>query len=237
MEQISIIIPFYNCKYVDQAIQSALNQTYPDKEIIVVNDGSTKFLNKLNKFLDKIRYVEKDHGGTASALNLGIQKARGDYITWLSSDDVYKREKLASQVKFMKEKEAAISYSPYFRIDHTNKLVNGNIEGQYYYDTPMEFFRHLKRNCFINGSTIMIKKELFAKIGLFDEKLVYAQDYDFWLRAAKHYKVHYHPEPNVYYRIHDDMGSIQHRASLLKEYIQVKRIHRNVVLSKMSGLK
>ncbi|WP_394514565.1 glycosyltransferase family A protein [Priestia aryabhattai] len=89
MTKVSIIIPFYNCSYIDQAIQSALNQTYQDIEIIVVNDGSSKFNEKITPYLDRILYIEKENGGTASALNLGIKNATGEYFAWLSSDDIF----------------------------------------------------------------------------------------------------------------------------------------------------
>lgn len=102
MEKVSIIIPFYNCQYVEKAIESALNQTYQNIEVIVVDDGSTKYIERITPYLDSIHYIQKKNGGTASALNTGIRYATGEYFAWLSSDDLFKPDKISKQLKFMK---------------------------------------------------------------------------------------------------------------------------------------
>ncbi|MGA5688825.1 glycosyltransferase family A protein [Cytobacillus pseudoceanisediminis] len=86
---VSIIIPFYNCKYVQRAIYSALKQTYRNIEVIVVNDGSTAHLPMIKPLKDNIIYIRKKNGGIASALNEGIRNSTGEYIVWLSSDDLF----------------------------------------------------------------------------------------------------------------------------------------------------
>ncbi|MGO4274414.1 glycosyltransferase family 2 protein, partial [Paenibacillus sp. TAF58] len=77
--KVSIIIPFYNCPYIDQAIASAIGQTYANVEIIVVDDGSTIHADKIGPFKDRVYYLGKANGGTASALNHGIRYASGEY--------------------------------------------------------------------------------------------------------------------------------------------------------------
>src|SRR6185437_2092788 len=88
--KVSIIIPVYNTeKYLDECIQSALNQTYHDIEIIAVNDGSKdNSLNILEQYSDKIKIISKSNGGTASALNVGIKNMNGQWFKWLSADDL-----------------------------------------------------------------------------------------------------------------------------------------------------
>src|SRR5689334_17046366 len=98
---VTIVIPFYNCAYIDQAVQSALNQTYKPLEIIVVDDGSTRHADRLTPYLPYISYMGKANGGTATALNHGIRNASGEYIAWLSSDDLFYPDKIAHQVAFM----------------------------------------------------------------------------------------------------------------------------------------
>lgn len=227
MEKISIIIPFYNCQFIQEAIESALNQTYPNKEIIVVNDGSTKYVNRLKKYIDQIIYIEKNNGGTASALNRGILHATGDYISWLSSDDVYQTEKTMKQLKFMKEHAAFISYSSFIKVDLNTKPITGFIDGRFYFKDWTTFKQNLKKTSFINGSTIMIKKDIFKTVGMFNESIKYAHDYDLWLRISKKYPFHYIDEPLLFYRIHSEMGTIKHRKLLLKEFSKVKRKYRN----------
>lgn len=80
MSKVSIIVPFYNCPYINQALDSLVNQTYSNIEIIVVNDGSTQFSEGIIPYLDKIKYIQKENGGTTSALNTGIKHATGDYF-------------------------------------------------------------------------------------------------------------------------------------------------------------
>lgn len=106
MSKVSIVVPFFNCSYIDHALDSLTKQTYTNIEIIVVNDGSTKHTDKILPYLDKIIYIIKENGGTASALNVGIQQATGDYICWLSSDDIYDHHKIAIQLESMKTHNA-----------------------------------------------------------------------------------------------------------------------------------
>lgn len=205
MTKVSIVIPFYNCSYIDQAIESALNQTYPNIEVIVVNDGSNKFTEKITPYLGRIRYFEKKNGGTASALNLGIRNATGDYFAWLSSDDLFDKDKVSKQIAFMKEKNGYFSYTNYSLIDSNSNILHA--AAAVYYPNKIDFLRHFQNGNNINGSTVMIKKELFNALGLFNEELKFTQDYDFWLRAVQHYEFYYLNEPLVKYRVHDEMGT------------------------------
>ena len=107
--KVSIIIPVYNgSNFIKQSIKSAINQTYKNIEIIVVNDGSTdngRTENIVKEFGDKVRYICKKNGGVASALNLGIKEATGEYISWLSHDDIYKPNKIEKQIEMLEKLE------------------------------------------------------------------------------------------------------------------------------------
>jgi glycosyltransferase involved in cell wall biosynthesis len=208
MEKVSIIIPFYNCPYVDQAIESALNQTYPTIEVIVVNDGSTKYTDKVKKYLGKIKYIVKGNGGTATALNTGIKHATGDYFSWLSSDDIYHPEKISKQLQYLREKQANVVYSPVIYINSRSEPTSQSIGVSY---TNKAFFLdHLLKGCFINGCSVLLKMAVFSRVGLFDETFPYAHDYDFWIRVAQQYDFHYLNEPLIYYRVHENMGTKKH---------------------------
>jgi glycosyltransferase involved in cell wall biosynthesis len=215
LNKVSIIIPFYNCPYINIAIESALNQTYKNIEIIVVNDGSSLHKEKVTPYLNKIRYIEKDNGGTASALNMGIQHATGDYFSWLSSDDAFHPSKIEKQLHFMKSINAHASYSNFYLINEYGKIVSSP-QGMGF-PNQVYFLKRMRRGCVINGCTVMLHMNLFKEFGLFDETLIYTQDYDFWLRVLSKYRFHYYPEPLVHYRVHSKMGTKQHRFDIRKE--------------------
>ena len=107
--KISIIIPVYNGEnYLRESIESAINQTYKNIEIIVVNDGSNddnKTENIALSYGSKVKYIKKKNGGVASALNLGIEKMTGDYFSWLSHDDLYTPNKIKNQVDILEKIE------------------------------------------------------------------------------------------------------------------------------------
>src|SRR5690554_326028 len=102
---VSIIIPVYNGEnFLKEAIESALNQTYKNIEIIVINDGSTDNTESIAlSFGDKIKYYKKSNGGVSSALNLGIEKMSGEYFSWLSHDDLYHKDKIYEQILIAKK--------------------------------------------------------------------------------------------------------------------------------------
>ncbi|MBY0159617.1 glycosyltransferase [Cytobacillus oceanisediminis] len=226
MPRVSIVIPFYNCPFIDKAIESALNQSYKNVEVIVVNDGSTEYSEKIIPYMNKIRYIEKANGGTASALNLGIKNSSGDYFAWLSSDDLFCDEKIEKQLAFMREKNAFISYTNYSTIDIANNYIN-QIAGENF-TNKISFLKNLQKGNHINGCAVMLKMQVFSSIGTFNEKLKFTQDYDFWLRAVQNYEFYYLSEPLVKYRVHDRMGSRMYIDQQTKEiqFLQEKYNHQ-----------
>jgi glycosyltransferase involved in cell wall biosynthesis len=225
LNKVSIIIPFYNCPYINVAIESALNQTYNNIEIIVVNDGSTMYIEKVVPFLNRIKYIEKSNGGTASALNAGIQNATGEYFSWLSSDDVFHPAKIEKQLHYMKSINAHASYSNFYLINESGAIISSP-QGMGFPNQVL-FLKRMRRGCVINGCTVMLHMNLFKEIGLFDETLLYTQDYDFWLRVLSRYRFHYYPEPLVNYRVHRKMGTKQHRFDIRKELQITTKRHIN----------
>ncbi len=105
LPKVTIVIPVYNGeKYVKFAIDSAINQTYKNLEVLVVDDGSTDATEKIAKsYGDKIRYIKKKNGGVSSALNLAIKKMTGEYFSWLSHDDVYEPNKVECEINYLKK--------------------------------------------------------------------------------------------------------------------------------------
>lgn len=111
--KVSVVIPFYNgAEWLSEAVQSVLDQTYSNLEIIVVNDGSPEDVSAfLSKYEDKVSYYKKENGGPASARNLGIEKSTGDYIALLDSDDVWLPDKTKLQIDFMKKNNIMWSHT------------------------------------------------------------------------------------------------------------------------------
>lgn len=185
----SIIIPVYNCeKYILEAVISALNQTVPC-EIIVVNDGSTDKTHELLCGIPNITYLIKPNGGTASALNLGIRNSNGNWIHWLSADDALKPDAVENMLKAIMvtpDQTNYIYYSNYEIMDeHSGSIGSFNEPLTRNFSTKEERFKELLGNYYGNGSSSMIHKSVFQKIGYFDESLAHSEDYDFWLKAMK----------------------------------------------------
>ncbi|QHW29802.1 glycosyltransferase [Paenibacillus rhizovicinus] len=220
---VSVVIPFYNCAYVDQAIESALNQTYPHLEIILVDDGSTRFLETVEPYKGTVRYIRQRNGGTASALNTGIAHAYGDYFVWLSADDVFQPDKITKQIGLLLENKGNFCHTSYAHMDHHNQITD-TLKG---FDFPekIHLVDTLKLGCIINGSSVMIGMEVFQRLGLFDESLRYTHDYDMWLRILPHYEFYYIHEDLVHYRIHADMGSNRHAKKIQNEVLLVQQKH------------
>jgi len=220
---VSIVIPVYNgSRYLREAIDSALNQTYQNREVVVVNDGSSddgKTETIARSYGEKIRYFAKENGGVATALNLGITKAKGEYISWLSHDDAYTPMKLENQMNFLNalpgnRRKEVILYSHFFLMDE-NSVVFGrytvpSIPPERLYQAllcEMVFRSPLRRRKFgINGCTTLIPKAAFDKVGYFDEKLRTTQDTDMWFRMNRYFDFILTNDYLLKSRIHREQG-------------------------------
>ena len=181
--KVSIVIPVYNgADYMRYAIDSALNQTYKNIEVIVVNDGSkddgkTKKIAK--EYGDKIKYYEKENGGVSTALNLAIKKMTGDYFSWLSHDDEYFPTKVEEGVKALKNTTKTIAISDFCTIDEHGTFMN-NITFEHEKVENSSYFPLFEGS--LNGITLLIPKDAFDNCGDFDEGLRCTQDYDLWYK-------------------------------------------------------
>ena len=190
---VSVIIPTYNrFSLLREAIQSVLAQTVRDFELIIADDGSTDETPTLAT-LSGIRYVRIDHTGKPGLVrNHGAETAKGDYLAFLDSDDLWKPGKLARQIALFKER-------PELKITHTRELWlrNGrevSQSGQRHRRSGMIFKDALKK-CTIGPSTVMLKKSLFMESGGFRDDLEIAEDYELWLRITAFHKVGYINRP------------------------------------------
>ncbi|MFC5405481.1 glycosyltransferase family 2 protein [Cohnella soli] len=218
---VSVIIPYYNCPYIDQAIASALNQTYPRVEVIVVDDGSTSHQEKLAPYRSRIHYFGKANGGTASALNYALRAATGKYFAWNSSDDLMLPNKIERQVAFMEQRTALISFTDFHLINEFGQVTMQALTVKF--PSLRKFIEALLTFCPINGSTIMMHRSLKDAVGYFNEALLYTQDYEYWLRVhLKRIDFYFINEVLTLYRWHEGMGSVQKKDSADWEFNLVR---------------
>ncbi|MRX74258.1 glycosyltransferase [Bacillus lacus] len=234
--KVSIIIPFYNCSYVQQAVESALNQTYPNIEVIVVDDGSFKHAYKLRPYLKDITYVRKANGGTATALNLGISRAKGDYIAWLSSDDYFLPEKIERQMAFMKERNADFSFTNYHYIDKDENILIPWCGKRFTNDYREVYLYFLQGNP-VNGCTILVKKSILEEVGEFDPSCRYTHDYDMWFRLLlSGCHMHYLDEVLIHFRTHEEAGTSKFQPQIQEEILMLETKYRPLLGPYILGL-
>ena len=235
---VSVIIPTYNrAKFLPVAIESVLNQTYPYVEIIVIDDGSTDNTKAvLEKYKNKIRYLQGVHKGTAFSRNLGMKAATGKYIAFLDSDDSYYPYKLEVQVEFIEaHSEIGMVYSEFSgvfldgRFDeyhlqnyHPNYKEKGwcyedlfPVKGTHISDVlkkPIVYytgdvFRYTLMGTFVSTNTMVFPKKNLAKVGYQNQAYQYGQDYEFSVRMCKHYKVGFLNIPTYKLVYHDKQST------------------------------
>ena len=209
---ISIIIPVYNgSNYLQNAIDSALNQTYQNVEIIVVNDGSNddgKTEKIALSYGDKIRYFHKENGGVSTALNLGISKMKGEYFSWLSHDDMYLPNKIKCQIDALEGfGKPTLCLCDAQQVDKTGSVIKKAKKAKKYTCGLNEW--HDALNIILdhgacNGCALLIPKIVFDDVGGFDETLRYSQDALMWMKIfLNKYNLVYINETGVSSRVHN----------------------------------
>ena len=224
MMKVSVVIPTYNrAAFLVEAIDSVLAQTWKPMEIIVVDDGSTDGTREaLGRYGDRVRYFYKENGGPSSARNLGIKKARGTYVAFLDSDDVWEPEKLRIQMDFMRE-------HPEIKFVCTDSSLIGSRksrERKLRKDSMGHLFPILYSNSFIRTSTALMAKDCFGEIGYFNGEFEPAEDYDLWFRGAKRYAIAYLSQTLVRYRKHGENIS-RDKVTLRENAFKVLERHYN----------
>lgn len=202
MALISVIIPAYNSeKTIGETIQSVLNQTFSDFELIVINDGSTdKTLEITSHIQDsRIKVFSYPNAGGAISRNRGFSHSSGEFIAFLDADDLWTPDKLEAQLKALQSNpEAAVAYSWLNVIDESGKFLRG---GNYRTENG-DIFAKLFLVPFVeSGSNPLIRRQAFIDVNGFDESLPASQDYDLYLRLAARYNFIAVPLPQVLYRI------------------------------------
>ena len=190
----SVIIPTYNRQdFLRISIDSVLEQTSNDYELLVIDDGSTdatkEFVNEYQN--SKLRYLYQRHQGVSRARNEGLKNSSGEFIAFLDSDDRFRKDKLEITSSYIKK-------HPEYKIFHTEEIWyrKGQLLPQKarHKKPTLSVFPDALKLCCISPSTAVIHKSIFQSLGHFDELLPVCEDYDFWLRATSQHPVFLIPE-------------------------------------------
>ena len=225
---VSIIIPvFKNSYFLNDSLSSAINQTYKNIEIIVVNDGSPekKRIHKIVKKFKKksnIRLINlRNNKGVGYALNMGIKNSKGTYISWLSHDDYLHNAKIKKQIFALKKSKKEICFSNFIQVDHfKNKIKTIKISKNLFEPKHSILFRDNFNFC-----SALLRKNIFKKVGYFDVKKKHTQDYNMMFRIFNIYKPIILSEFLFFSRVHVKQNSklFREEAVLEKEALYLSK--------------
>lgn len=232
---ISVVMSVYNGeKYLSEAIESILGQTYKNFEFIIINDGSTdksfEVLNYYAELENRIVVISRENKGLIDSLNEGIKKAKGKYIVRMDADDISLPTRFEEQVKFMENNpDIGISGSAVIRFGENIKTViwkllknNGAIKSELLFSST-----------FAHPSVIMNKKMIFKYNLFYDNQFLHAEDFELWTRIAKITNMANLPKPLLKYRVGENSITREANKNLEERYLIHKRIF-NTYLEELS---
>lgn len=204
---VSICIPAYNAeKYIVSTIKSALNQTWQNKEIIIVDDGSTDKTLKIAKVFESenVKVFSQKNKGASAARNYAYSLAKGDFIQWLDADDILAPNKIETQINyFIKNPDPLVLHSVPFRIFyHRLKSAKYNKTPLWQDLMPKDWlFYHLNDGAFMFPACWLVNRKITDLAGPWDENLTYNDDGEYFFRVVSKSKfIKFHPDTVCYYR-------------------------------------
>ena len=208
---VSVIIPCYNsAAFLEEAIGSAMAQTYSPVEIVVVDDGSTDHSPEIAQRLP-VRYIRQANSGLAASRNLGIRESKGSYIVFLDADDRLKPEAIEIGVRILAQRpQCAMAVGDHLFVSH-----NGSYLAPSRKNCPPAFhYEALLRSNFIEMvSTVIFRRSVLEEAGGFDTRFRVSEDYELYLRVARAHSIYCHPAIVAEYRIHE--SNISRNAELM----------------------
>lgn len=214
-ELISVIIPCYNSeKWIKECLQSVINQVYKNLEIIVVDDGSTDNTAQIiRNFTDnRLKYFYKKNEGASATRNFGIEQSKGNWISFLDSDDYWLPDKIEKQIQLTFSGYDFI-YCDFNKIDENGNLIDNSID-----INPVLYNNQIKKmllntNKIAGGSSALLNKKIIKTIGLFNTHIILGEDWEYWARAAwANFKFGYINEKLIYIR--QNTLSVQNTSSI-----------------------
>jgi len=204
---VSILIPAYNAgPWISEAIQSALAQTWPRKEIIVVNDGSTDRTAQIARtFVPQIKLVSTENRGLSAAVNCALRICHGDYIQELDADDLLLPDKIERQLAALRDSDSkrillSSPWAPFYHRTHTARFIKNSFWEDL---TPVEWLlRKMTEGTHMQNATWLVSRELVEAAGPWDENLHYDQDGEYFTRVlAESEGTRFVPSTGILYRI------------------------------------
>ncbi len=204
--KISVILPTYNqARYLPDALDGLLSQTFRDFELIVVNDGSTDNTEKvLDQYLQGMRFtvIKQANKGLPSALNTGFAQAKGTYLSWTSSDNIT----LPNMLEILNDTldsdlTTGVVYADWLFINEVGKTI-----GQF---NTIEYDRHLLLYFNYVNCCFLFRRECMDLVGGYDPEYIYGEDWEFWIRVSRHFKMAHVKQPLYQYRIHSKSMSAE----------------------------
>lgn len=196
--KVSIVMPTYNgAKFIHQSIDSCLNQTYKDIELIIVDDGSVDETPEIIKSYEdkRIKYIKhNENKGLPNALNTGFKNATGEYLTWTSDDNYYVENAIEEMELFLNNKRCFFVYCNFYKFNESGHSDQKIIElsGQ----SDLKYSNNI-------GPCFLYSKEVKETIGEYDTETMLAEDYDYWIRVSKKYPMCHLKKELYHYRIHE----------------------------------
>jgi glycosyltransferase involved in cell wall biosynthesis len=221
MEKVTVVISnYFNKKYIEEAVDSVIEQTYQNWELIIIDDtgGLDKLKGYRTKSIDKIRVFETDDIGLSALRMYGAERANGEYVLYLDSDDKIHPTFLEKTVKLLDENpDIAVAYTDTQHFDGANS----------YWEQPEYSFHNLLIQNYMCACSLIRKSAIFA-VGGFDlDNFNYWEDYEFWITlGAKGYYAKHIPEKLYYYRIHSESGMQSERNKVLSP------VYKSYIISK-----
>lgn len=233
---VSVIIPTYNrLELLKETVESARNQLFREFEIIVVDDGSIDGTAEWLKARSDIRSLSQANAGIATSRNNGAAIARGRWLAFLDHDDLWDQEKLKDQMEFISENPDValvaarhVRLGKRFRASSHPKWIKGDLLVKAYSES------------FIHTSSVMIRKDVFDKIGGFPPKYRFADEFDVWLTIARDFPIAYYEKPLVFIRFyesntsHNRIGVRTDTYDILQKHYDSDRIPRSIYLRTLS---
>lgn len=217
---ISVVLPTYNgSKYIKQSIESIINQTYKEWELIVIDDCSTDDTNKIVQEYtlkdNRIKlYKNETNKRLPASLNTGFAKTSGEYLTWTSDDNIYKENAFEKMIEYFQlNSDVGFVFSNMTIIDE-----NGNIKQKNsYIPSSMEEIKYKN----IVGASFMYKREVYKTIGDYDTSKFLIEDYDYWLRISRKFKIGFINDSLYFYRTHSGSLTESKNSQMLEAKIKL----------------